>query len=98
FKCDWSSDVCSSDLKTLRNGPLNNLTNMPNKRLPGLQKCSVSAVLILCLSICLAILVDLFYPYVHPYLQVFVLFNYIYSFKVVQFQVIHSSTLATTLY
>ena len=24
----------------MRNGPLNNLTNMPNKRLPGLQKFS----------------------------------------------------------
>ena len=27
-------------IKILRNGPLNNLTNMPNKILPGLQKCS----------------------------------------------------------
>lgn len=26
--------------KTLRNDPINNLTNMANKRLPGLQKCS----------------------------------------------------------
>src|SRR4029434_2393089 len=30
----------SSRTKRLRNGPLINLTNMPNKRLPGLQKCS----------------------------------------------------------
>ena len=31
------------------NGPLNNLTNMPNKRLPGLQKCSKIGCSALCL-------------------------------------------------